>query len=178
MCWEQNGFAFVHKGDEGRLYGVIFPGWGGEPPLVIDLAGLLPSVTYNLESIQESYRSRIQNGVRNMIPDKERDMTQTNTSPFDEYCRPAAYLHHAALLQLNELLGCVRFIKMGIAVYYAAKQGHEDLLKLLLESAAYPDYTDENGWTALNFAIDKTNIEMTRLLLVHGSNPNVVDKSG
>ena len=72
MDWEQDVFAFFHQvPEQQQRYGVIYPRWGGQLPLVIDLVRLEPLRvgTYNLATIQESYRKRIQLGVLGMAAD-------------------------------------------------------------------------------------------------------------
>uniref|UniRef100_A0A4W6BRT7 Kinase D-interacting substrate 220b n=1 Tax=Lates calcarifer TaxID=8187 RepID=A0A4W6BRT7_LATCA len=54
----------------------------------------------------------------------------------------------------------------------AAKEGHVDVVKELLENSAYIEHRDMGGWTALMWAAYKGRVEVTTLLLEHGANPN------
>lgn len=66
----------------------------------------------------------------------------------------------------------------GAAVYNASKNSHTALLKLLLFHGAYPHYRDNDGWTALNFAIDRGCLDSIHLLLEQGVDVNARDESG
>lgn len=55
-----------------------------------------------------------------------------------------------------------------------------DIAKLAELIAAGKDINaqDDNGWTALHFAAQDRNIEMIKLLLKHGADPNLIDIYG
>jgi hypothetical protein len=53
----------------------------------------------------------------------------------------------------------------------AIKSGNREAVKELLESGAELNRQDKHGWTALNWAAGKGDLEMIELLLRHGADP-------
>lgn len=66
------------------------------------------------------------------------------------------------------------------ALILAAAMNHLDTVRLLLAQAKKPDVLlkEREGKTAFWFAVANENLEMTKLLLSHGSKINLPDKSG
>jgi len=67
------------------------------------------------------------------------------------------------------------------AIQIAAKQGNEEIAKLLAEKINSNDLNEQAGkseWTALHFAADGGFTEIVRLLLHRGADPNVQDSTG
>lgn len=48
----------------------------------------------------------------------------------------------------------------------------------LLAQGAPVDLQDDNGWTALHFAVQAKKVDIVRALLEHGANPNLVNAHG
>ncbi|GAQ42408.1 hypothetical protein TRIVIDRAFT_229138 [Aspergillus niger] len=62
---------------------------------------------------------------------------------------------------------------------YAAKYGHLEVVKLLLDSrSSFPDPADQYGKTPLLIAAFRGHGEIARLLIQHGANPHAKDDSG
>ena len=59
---------------------------------------------------------------------------------------------------------------------YAALYGDSEVVRLLLDNGANPNAQNDDGGTALMYAID--DAEKTRLLLEHGVNPNLRSGEG
>ncbi|MGH6890700.1 MAG: ankyrin repeat domain-containing protein [Dongiaceae bacterium] len=72
----------------------------------------------------------------------------------------------------------------GNALIPACERGHVDTVKLLLDRSRIDvDHVNNLGWTALLEAVmlsdgGPRHIEIVRLLLAAGANPNVADKDG
>ena len=62
-------------------------------------------------------------------------------------------------------------------LYEAARNGHADILHLLLDKGAKPDIADENGDTPLKAAAREGRKEAVKLLLDKGADPNMIDDS-
>lgn len=65
-----------------------------------------------------------------------------------------------------------------VPAHYAANEGDESSVKAFLEGSGSPDVLDDNGWTLLHFAAQGRHIDIARLLLRSGANPNLVDAHG
>lgn len=63
------------------------------------------------------------------------------------------------------------------AVYYAAANGHEQVLRVLLENGGDPNVVSIRR-TPLHCATEWRRVECVTLLLAHGADTSVVDKSG
>ena len=57
-------------------------------------------------------------------------------------------------------------------LYYAVNAGHYDAAKLLLDMGADIDKTDGSHTNALHVAIGTNSVDMVRLLLRYGADPN------
>lgn len=55
---------------------------------------------------------------------------------------------------------------------YAYQLGHTELLPILLEAGADPDYVGHQGWTIMGECILNSDIPTLKLLLARGSDPN------
>ena len=60
----------------------------------------------------------------------------------------------------------------------AASNGHEDVVKLLLDNGADPDKADRYKWTALHWATYYKEEDVVKLLLERGAQPNKSDRYG
>jgi ankyrin repeat protein len=67
---------------------------------------------------------------------------------------------------------------MGTPLMAVVVKGYTDLALLLLKSGATPDGTDENGTTALMYAVQFRNIELVKVLLEYKANKTLQDKNG
>jgi ankyrin repeat protein len=63
-----------------------------------------------------------------------------------------------------------------VALYVAAFEGYEDIVKLLLERGAKINLEGEDGWTAIHAGYDKPRV--VKLLLEHGADINAVCSAG
>jgi len=63
-------------------------------------------------------------------------------------------------------------------LYWAASEGHVDVVRLLLERGVDPNTQDEFGDTPLHEAAYKGRVDVVELLLVRGADPNVKDGDG
>ena len=62
------------------------------------------------------------------------------------------------------------------ALHYAAKAGHVEVLRILLDSEKINvDVTDDGGWTPLIWAVEHDQIEAVKLLLKRNADPNLRD---
>ena len=61
-------------------------------------------------------------------------------------------------------------------LHVAARKGHVEIAKLLLERGADPNIGDIYGWAPLHEAAQWGRTEVARLLLKRGANPNAKDK--
>jgi ankyrin repeat protein len=69
-------------------------------------------------------------------------------------------------------------IEMSTALHWAAKSGHEAIVRLLLVKGADPEAKDYEGRTVLFQAAQLKNQKITQLLLYRGVNVNAQDKNG
>jgi hypothetical protein len=60
----------------------------------------------------------------------------------------------------------------------ATIEGHLGVVRTLIEQGAHVDAENDEGWTALRFAVSMDETEIVRLLLGAGANPNLVDREG
>lgn len=67
---------------------------------------------------------------------------------------------------------------MGTPLMAAVVKGNNEIAKLLIERKASLDLTDENGVTALIYAVQFKNIELVKLLTEKKADKNIVDKQG
>jgi ankyrin repeat protein len=58
---------------------------------------------------------------------------------------------------------------------FAAREGHTETARLLVDARAKLDMQSANGTTALSIAIINNHIELARYLLKQGANPNIAD---
>ncbi|PMD55240.1 uncharacterized protein K444DRAFT_508926, partial [Hyaloscypha bicolor E] len=61
---------------------------------------------------------------------------------------------------------------------WAAKRGHEGIVKLLLEKGANADAADGGGWTPLLWASEGGHVDVVKLLLKKGANVDAADRTG
>ncbi|WP_282043073.1 ankyrin repeat domain-containing protein [Winogradskyella flava] len=60
----------------------------------------------------------------------------------------------------------------------SASKGNEAVLNYFIEKGADIDFQDKNGYCALHFAAQNNEIEIMRVLLNKGANPNLRDSYG
>ena len=60
---------------------------------------------------------------------------------------------------------------------YAAQEGHEEILRLLLENGADVNAKDRSKKTALHMAADKGHVSTLKLLLKNGADINSVSSA-
>ena len=58
---------------------------------------------------------------------------------------------------------------------FAAREGHSEVTRILVDASAKLDLQSANGTTALSIAIINNHIELARYLLKQGANPNIAD---
>ena len=58
------------------------------------------------------------------------------------------------------------------SLIYAYERGHMDLLPILLDAGANPNYVGHNGWTIVGDCILKRDVSTLRLLLNRNADPN------
>ena len=58
----------------------------------------------------------------------------------------------------------------------AARNGHQDVVKLLLDKGAEPNMADQNGDTALGYAARGGHKDVVQLLFDRGAEPNLADQ--
>ena len=73
---------------------------------------------------------------------------------------------HEADVNISDITG-------RMPLHWAAKNGHEAVVRLLLEHKANVNTTDSMGWTALYWAIRNEHVAVVRLLLEHKAQVNV-----
>ena len=59
---------------------------------------------------------------------------------------------------------------------FAAREGHAEVARILVDAKAKLDMQSANGTTALSIAIINNHIELARYLLKQGANPNIADE--
>lgn len=67
---------------------------------------------------------------------------------------------------------------MGSALMACIVKGNDEMTKLLIERKADLNITDNEGTTALMYAVQFKNIAVIKLLLAHNANENLIDKKG
>ncbi len=86
---------------------------------------------------------------------------------------PAVFFGHGDFLESLLARGLdpnARDMYGASPLMYAASEGQSDVVRLLLESGADPNLTDEYfGWTALMYACFEGDLESTKLLLEAGA---------
>ncbi len=68
--------------------------------------------------------------------------------------------------------------KMGTPLMAAIVKGNNEIAKTLISKKANLNLADENGTTALIYAVQFKNIELIKLLLEKKADKNLADKSG
>ena len=63
----------------------------------------------------------------------------------------------------------------GEGLLLAAKEGHLEVVRLLLEAGADKDAADTDSWTALSTAADNGHLEVVRLLLEAGADKDAAE---
>lgn len=71
-----------------------------------------------------------------------------------------------------------RMSPMGTALMAATFKGHNEVAKLLLQHGADPNLADDNGTTALMYAVQFRNVEMVNALLNAKADKTKADKKG
>lgn len=66
----------------------------------------------------------------------------------------------------------------GTALMAVAVKGNVELAELLLTNGANPDLTNDEGITALMYAVQFENKKLVELLLYHNANKKLLDKNG
>ena len=62
-------------------------------------------------------------------------------------------------------------------IHSAAREGHLEIVRLLMTSTTNPNAPDNDGWTPIHSAAWKGHIEIVRLLMtLTVANPNASDK--
>ncbi|MBV8801679.1 MAG: ankyrin repeat domain-containing protein [Gammaproteobacteria bacterium] len=169
---------------------------------------LIPSVAYNksntLLSAKNNFFSRPFSSAQNVIALIEA-VKQKNSDAIDRIARQApkilkeqtsndnTALHEAAKagdvemimklstafsknFNVNHKCHCY---KRRTPLAYAVENGHLDAVNTLLTLGADPDITDENGWTALDYALSGIKSGSKRDYAISGNNSNnVFEKIG
>ena len=91
----------------------------------------------------------------------------------------------------DRLLGCAKLLinegKVNVnakqnqqitALMLAAKRGHLEIVKLLIQNGVYLDAMDSQRWTALCFSIDADHGHVARALLEAGADPDIATQEG
>eukprot|EP01036_Dinobryon_divergens_P031629 gene31629-41062_t len=63
------------------------------------------------------------------------------------------------------------------ALFVAAKNAHQDVMKLLLDRGANPNLPNKNGTTPLHMTAQKSSPEVVTILLEQGADPNLTEKN-
>ena len=63
-------------------------------------------------------------------------------------------------------------------LFYAARMGQKDVVQLLIEKGADPNWQHLNEWTPLHMAAGKCHPDVVRMLLNAGADPNRVGRWG
>ena len=66
----------------------------------------------------------------------------------------------------------------GLLLHNAARNGHKEIVELLIAKGADVDAKDEDGWTPLHWAVVNGHEETVELLLANGSDVNAKDNDG
>ena len=66
----------------------------------------------------------------------------------------------------------------GPALLGASYNGHLKIAQILLQAGANVNVTNEEGFTALMYAVMKNNLEMTRLLMSWGASKDLLNSGG
>ena len=60
-------------------------------------------------------------------------------------------------------------LKCIAALHFAATQGHEEVIDLLLDHGANIDVQNEKGWTAVTYASTRNQVGAMKLLMRRGA---------
>ena len=192
--WEGYDHKFFYRDQQRkRLYGVIYPSWVVETPLVVDLVDLRPARpgSFDMASIQKHYHDQIRAGVLGLLAKLK---AQESLVYADIYC------HHAGLLQMTDLEESLRKLKMRrnkwgfpkckgalkalhalgfndeAELVEAASHGNVNRVKELIPICDV-NWQTEDGKTALHCAVEHSHIETVMTLLqVNGINTRVQDQ--
>lgn len=127
--WKTDVFAFIHRSftdtsdakmattsvrptDSSHTYAVIVPWWGWDSRLVIDLdrQAVLQPGQYNPTNLVQVYRSMVKKGVEAMAARcSTRSLDYPQSS--ERYVSGLSLIHHAGMLQMNELEESLRTLK-------------------------------------------------------------------
>ena len=72
----------------------------------------------------------------------------------------------AAAQNMGDLLHHVDSAGVG-ALHWAARDGNEKLVEMLIANGAYLDVTLADGWTPLHFAATRGHVEIVELLIIN-----------
>ncbi|KAJ5994204.1 hypothetical protein N7451_009928, partial [Penicillium sp. IBT 35674x] len=64
------------------------------------------------------------------------------------------------------------------SLYWATRDGHSEIVKLLLERGPNLNVQDKNGWTPINAASTSGHLDIVKQLLVKGADITITDKGG
>jgi len=63
-------------------------------------------------------------------------------------------------------------------LHFAARDGHLEVVKLLLERGVDPNVRNNHDSTPLHYAAKKCHVDVARVLLDHGADPTIRDNKG
>ena len=63
-------------------------------------------------------------------------------------------------------------------LYYAVREGHEKVIKMLVQGGLNVNHLDCYGQNPVYYCISAGNVPITRLLVSYGADPDVVDLNG